>query len=163
MHWERLDRRAEGAYKDFLERIVRKMAGKIKNCPVCGKLYAEMGRKMCPDCYEKYQEKEHAVLEYVRDHKGAKITEIVEATGASEKMINRMIREGRFEQVGVRMGYPCEKCGTMIYTGKLCMTCQEKIHEELQATQAKVVAKAAAAAPSKPAGKKGGMYTTRNF
>ena len=34
------------------------MAGKIKNCPNCGKLYAEIGRKMCPDCYDKELEKE---------------------------------------------------------------------------------------------------------
>ena len=87
------------------------MAGKIKNCPMCGKLFNDTGRKVCMDCYQQILDKEHEVVEYVRDHKGAKIPEICEATGAPSGMIKKMIREGRFEQIGVKMTYPCEKCG----------------------------------------------------
>ena len=90
------------------------MAGKIKNCPMCGKLFNDTGKKVCPDCYQQILDKEHEVVEYVRDHKGAKIPEICEATGAPSGMIKKMIREGRFEQIGVKMTYPCEKCGAPI-------------------------------------------------
>ncbi len=62
----------------------------------------------------------------------SKIPEIVEATGAPEGMIKKMIREGRFEQIGVKMSYPCEKCGAPIITGKICQSCQEEVHKELQ-------------------------------
>ncbi len=108
------------------------MAGKIKNCPMCGKLFSDTGHKVCMDCYEKILEKEHEVVEYVRDHRGAKIPEICEATGAPSGMIKKMIREGRFEQIGVKMTYPCEKCGAPILTGKICQQCEEKARSELQ-------------------------------
>lgn len=137
------------------ERKVAEMAGKIKNCPICGKLYADMGRKMCPDCFAKEQEKEKIVIDYVREHRGAKIPEIVEETKASETLIKRLIREGRFEQIGVKMTYPCEKCGAPIVLGKLCQTCQEKARSELQAARTKIVA-------MKQGGNKGkGMYSKR--
>ena len=136
------------------------MAGKIKNCPVCGKLYSEIGRKMCPDCYEKQLDKETEVVNYVRDHKGAKIPEIIEATGAHESMIKRLIREGRFEQIGIKMTYPCEKCGEPIIMGKLCQNCQDKIKKDLQNTQAKFVAAKPAARQEPTVQNKGkGMYS----
>lgn len=139
----------------IMERNVAKMAGKIKNCPVCGKLYAEIGRKMCPDCFAKEQDKEKIVIDYVRDHRGAKIPEIVEETGASETLIKRLIREGRFEQIGIKVTYPCEKCGAPIIMGKMCQTCQDKARSELQAARAKIVA-------AKQSGNSGkGMYSKR--
>ena len=108
------------------------MAGKIKNCPVCGKLFSDLGHGCCPDCYEKVLEKEREVVNYVRDHRGAKIPEICEATGAPTGMIKKLIREGRFEQIGVKMTYPCEKCGAPIISGKICKTCEEAARSELQ-------------------------------
>ena len=108
------------------------MAGKIKNCPMCGKLFNDTGKKVCPDCYQQILDKEHEVVEYVRDHKGAKIPEICEATGAPSGMIKKMIRDGRFEQIGVKMTYPCEKCGAPILSGKICQQCEEKARAELQ-------------------------------
>lgn len=108
------------------------MAGKIKNCPMCGKLFSDTGTHVCMDCYRKVQEKEMEVVNYVRDNPGAKVSDIIEATEASEKLIKKMIREGRFEQIGVKMSYPCAKCGAPIISGKLCAKCQEAMHKELQ-------------------------------
>ena len=108
------------------------MAGKIKNCPMCGKLFNDTGKKVCPECYQQILDKEHEVVEYVRDHKGAKIPEICEATGAPSGMIKKMIRDGRFEQIGVKMTYPCEKFGAPILSGKICQQCEEKARSELQ-------------------------------
>ncbi|SHK70569.1 hypothetical protein SAMN05216582_11356 [Selenomonas ruminantium] len=108
------------------------MAGKIKNCPVCGKLFNDTGHGCCLDCYDKILEKEREVVNYVRDHRGAKIPEICEATGAPSGMIKKMIREGRFEQIGVKMTYPCEKCGAPILSGKICQSCEEAARSELQ-------------------------------
>ena len=138
------------------------MAGKIKNCPVCGKLYNEMGRKMCPDCFDKQLKKEDEVVAYVRENRGAKIPEIIEATGAPESLIKRLIREGRFEQIGIKMTYPCEKCGEPIIMGKLCQSCQDKIKKDLQHTQAKFVA--ANPAPKQDPGTQSrgkGMYSLK--
>jgi len=91
-----------------------------------------MGNKVCMDCYEQIQKKEQEVVSYVRENRGAKVPDICEATGAPIGMIKKMIREGRFEQIGVKMTYPCEKCGAPIISGKLCQQCEEKARTELQ-------------------------------
>ena len=52
--------------------------GTLKNCSECGKLYTEVGQGMCRDCYEKEQEQEQVVYDYVRDHDKCGIKEIVD-------------------------------------------------------------------------------------
>ncbi len=128
------------------------MAGKVKNCPKCGKLFADYGAHMCPDCEDKMREKEAEVVNYVRDNPKAKVVEIIEATGCSEQLIKKLIREGRFEQVGVKMTYPCEKCGAPIISGKLCQNCMESMRNELQKQAAGVVAARQAASANRGQG-----------
>ena len=138
------------------------MAGKLANCSVCGKLFSDTGRGICYDCQIKMQDKEKEVVEYVRHNPMSKIPEIVEATGANETLIKRLIREGRFEQVGVKMSYPCEKCGAPIIMGKICQACQDKVRAELQATQAKIVAaKQMAGGHGNAHGR--GLFTTKSI
>lgn len=132
------------------------MAGKIKNCPMCGRLFSDTGTHVCVDCYRKVQEKEIEVVNYVRDNPGAKIADIIEATEAPEKLIKKMIREGRFEQIGIKMSYPCEKCGASIISGRLCPKCQEAMHKELQKQASAFVA---AKQEAKRGGRGHGMYS----
>ena len=134
------------------------MAGKMKNCAGCGKIFVALeGRKFCPDCMEKEYKLEEKVVNFVRDNPKSSVTEILkEIPEASEKLIKLLIREGRFEQVGVKMSYPCEKCGAPIVTGKLCGKCSEALRTELQSTQLKAVAVKKADAPSS---RGRGMYT----
>lgn len=131
------------------------MTGKIKNCPMCGKLFADYGVRVCPECYDKIQKKEAEVINYVRDNPKSKVVEICEATGAPEKMIKKMIREGRFIQVGVQMHYPCEKCGAPIITGRICRNCMEAMRGELHKQASAITA----ARQAEKDAKKQGMYS----
>ena len=78
--------------------------------------------------------------------------EICEATGAPERMIKKMIREGRFIQVGVQMNYPCEKCGAPIITGRICHKCMEAMRGELQKQTSAITAARQAAKGAKGQG-----------
>ena len=87
------------------------MAGKMKNCSSCGKVFISINNsRICMDCREKEEQWEKEVVTYVRDHPKSQISEIVEATGVQEPIIRRMIREGRFVSTGAELFYPCEKC-----------------------------------------------------
>ena len=133
------------------------MAGKLRNCPVCGKLFtADAATRMCRECFIKEQETELEVTNYVRDHPKSKIPEIVENTRGTEKMIKRMIAEGRFQQVGVNLTYACEKCGAPIMSGKFCRNCMAELQKEVQGAQHKMAVKA----EKEEAARKGhGMYS----
>lgn len=127
------------------------MAGKMKNCPMCGKLFlATNTMRVCRDCLDKEHELEVNVVNYVRQHPDCTIPEIVKEVEAPEKMIRRLIKEGRFVEAGVKFTYPCEKCGAPINAGRLCKKCEDSLKAELQETNAKnqaLAAKKAAAAP----------------
>ena len=114
------------------------MAGTLKNCPRCGALFMDMGRKICDKCYEQELKDEETAAEYVREHPDARAKEIAEATGVREKLIVKMIREGRFISTsGVEIYYGCERCGKPIKRGRFCDACNKSIitevkHQQLQ-------------------------------
>ena len=125
------------------------MAAKLRNCQGCGKLFmSQHGERLCQPCVEAQAKLEGVVVEYVRDHPKCKIVEIMEETGASEAMIRRLIDEGRFEQVGVKVTYPCKKCGKEIVVGQYCDSCLQEMQSELHSASKQMsgVAEAAAAA-----------------
>ncbi len=111
------------------------MEAKLKNCSNCGKIFMSYGEKICPNCVEEQKNLEMIVVEYVRDHPKCKIHEILEETGAPESLIRRLIEEGRFEQVGVNLSYPCKKCGKPIIAGQYCDECLTEMQENLQSVQ----------------------------
>mgnify|MGYP000971625540 CR=1 FL=1 len=114
------------------------MAGKMKNCSSCGKVFVSINNsRICVDCREKEEQWEKQIVEYVRDHPKSQIPEIVEATGVQEQVIRRMIREGRFLASHVDIFFPCEKCGAPIQKGQYCDKCQKEMREELTAAIAK--------------------------
>ena len=129
---------------------------KLKNCSQCGKLFMSNGEKICPNCVKAQADLELVVVDYVRDHPKCKITEIMDETGAPESLIRRLIEEGRFEQVGVNLNYPCKKCGKPIIAGAYCEECLSEMQENLQTAQ-NGIAKAAEAEAAANRGH--GMYS----
>ena len=114
------------------------MAGKMKNCSSCGKVFVSINNaRICMDCRAKEEQWERSIVEFVRDHPKSTIAEIVEATGVQEPVIRRMIREGRFVSSGIDLYYPCEKCGSPISKGQYCEKCQKEMRDELTAAIAK--------------------------
>ncbi len=121
---------------------------KLRNCSQCGKIFMSNGERLCPNCVQAQQDLELVVVDYVRDHPKCKIPEIMEATQAPEMLIRRLIEEGRFEQVGVNLSYPCKKCGKPIVAGAYCEECKEEMQQNLQSASSALnqVAEAEAAA-----------------
>lgn len=106
------------------------MAYKAKNCPKCGNIYIDTGRKLCPDCYKEYQAKALEVCSYMRDNPDATTEEIIKAMEIDVAFIRRMARDGYFESESV--SYPCKKCGAPIFKGSLCAKCLGKIQKNLK-------------------------------
>lgn len=112
------------------------MPGKLKNCPRCGRLFMDMGKKICEVCIEKELEDEDRAAEYVREHPDAHVKEIAKETGVKETIIMRMVRQGRFMATsGVQISYPCERCGKPITNGRLCDMCNKALITEVKQHQ----------------------------
>ena len=127
------------------------MAGKMRNCQRCGKLFMQQNReKICRDCRDADKEMENNVMQFVRDNPNCKLQDIVEGTGAEENLVRRMVEEGRFAQSSVKTN--CKKCGKEIVGGLYCEACLSSMQENLQSVQEKISASNAAAAVAKGKG-----------
>ena len=116
-----------------LSRLQNNIQKKLKNCSQCGRIFSPMrGEKLCRDCRIKEEELERQVISYVRDHPGVSIKDAMAATGVSEKIIQRMAREGLFVNVAEAGNflYPCIGCGKPIRSGTYCSDCLKKLRSE---------------------------------
>ncbi|NPV91566.1 MAG: flagellar protein [Firmicutes bacterium] len=105
----------------------------FRNCPVCGSLFRYVSRYMCPACIEAEEKEFVTVRQYVRDHEGATISAVSEATGISEEKIIRFLKDGRLVSRGLVLEgqLACERCGKPVAEGNMCDTCRADIFRDI--------------------------------
>ena len=93
---------------------------RISNCKGCGRIFNVLSdEQYCPNCQKKMDEKFDIVKRFVED--------------TSMKQINRWIREERLSfSPDSSYGIPCENCGRMIRTGRVCDECKTKLTNTLR-------------------------------
>lgn len=99
----------------------------IRNCPRCGKVFVRVSRPLCPQCIRDEDEMIEKVKDYLHEHKGASLTEVVEATEAEEALVLRLIREGRILVSDANVAIKCERCGRSISEGRFCNACASEL------------------------------------
>lgn len=104
----------------------------LRNCPECGRLFAYQSRNLCSKCLEKEEHDYNVVRRYVRDHSGASIFEVAEATGIDEEKILQFLRDGRLQSKGFANVMECERCGRRISSGRLCDSCRAQLGNEMR-------------------------------
>ncbi|AOZ93232.1 TIGR03826 family flagellar region protein [Paenibacillus crassostreae] len=105
----------------------------LGNCPRCGKLFAMNFRDICPECTKAIEGEYQLCSDFLRDHRGATMTELSEETGVAIRQITKFIREGRISVIDApNLSYPCEVCGTaFIQEGNMCNSCRTRLTKEL--------------------------------
>lgn len=110
--------------------------GELANCPKCNGLFVKSQfRDICDACYKEEEKAFETVYNYLkkRENRKATLIEVSEATEVSEDLILKFIRQGRLQLANYpNLGYPCERCGTMIREGKLCLECSRDIKREIE-------------------------------
>jgi flagellar operon protein (TIGR03826 family) len=110
--------------------------GELMNCPRCSGLFIKTNlRDVCEKCYKEEEQLFDMVYGYLRqkNNRTATIDQIVEDTGVSTQLIFKWVRIGRLKRSQFEnIGYPCEQCGTIIGSGKLCAKCMNYFKQELE-------------------------------
>lgn len=108
----------------------------LSNCPECGEIYIKSKfREVCEKCWKAEEAAYDTVYKFMRkrENRAATMLQVVEATGVSEALILKFIKNGKLQITQFpNLGYPCDKCGKIIRTGKLCEGCASEILEDLK-------------------------------
>lgn len=107
----------------------------LANCLNCDTVFVKNIRSICQKCYEAEEKAFEIVYRFLtkRKNREATLIEIVEATGVSEKLITKFIRENRLRRSQFpNIGYPCDMCHANITSGKLCTSCSKSILDEYE-------------------------------
>jgi flagellar operon protein (TIGR03826 family) len=107
----------------------------LDNCPNCGQIYIKNAfRDVCENCYKQEEADYQTVYKYIRQRQNrtATMEQVVNETGVSEALIVKFIRKGRIQlSQFLHLGYPCDRCGTLIREEKLCVSCKKDIQTQL--------------------------------
>ncbi|SFB32551.1 hypothetical protein SAMN05216249_1216 [Acetitomaculum ruminis DSM 5522] len=99
-----------------------------KYCEYCGRLLAKSYKgDFCPDCLEKNLFGN--VKEFIRSN-DVNEYQVAEYFDIPIRRVKKWIREGRIEYKTTKVkkieGLKCQKCGTPVNFGSLCMSCLKK-------------------------------------
>jgi flagellar operon protein (TIGR03826 family) len=108
----------------------------LENCPNCGRLFVKnQFRDICDVCYREEEKEFEKVYAYIRkrENRMAKMQQVVEATGVEERLIIKFIKTGRLQLANFpNLGYPCDRCGSLIRDGKLCSACMQDLNKQIE-------------------------------
>ncbi|WP_027416148.1 TIGR03826 family flagellar region protein [Aneurinibacillus terranovensis] len=110
----------------------------VINCPRCGKIFIKIRQPVCPECVKEIDKEYDKCYQFLRkkENRGCTTYELSKGTGVSVNQITRFILEGRLSiENAPNMGYPCESCGTMIRSGKVCDSCLNQRKKAIQSLQ----------------------------
>lgn len=107
----------------------------IKNCRRCNRLFQYVtGRMICPVCRDEEEKDFQRVKDYLYDHPKAPLAQVSQETDVSVSTIKHYLREGRLLiSPDSPIGIECEKCGTMIKTGRFCERCAYELEKSMRA------------------------------
>lgn len=112
----------------------------VRSCPKCNGFFNYTGiRDICPKCSQREEDDYQVVYRFLRkrENRAATVERIVEVTGVDEDTLYRWVRKGRLHTAMFpNLGYPCDNCGHLTTTGKLCNKCQETLKRELNTFEA---------------------------
>ncbi|MDS9470322.1 TIGR03826 family flagellar region protein [Sporosarcina pasteurii] len=112
----------------------------LRDCPTCGGFFNYTGvREVCVQCAQKEEKKYEEVYRFLRrrENRAATVERIVEVTGVTESLLHNWVRKGRLQPaLFPNLGYPCDQCGSLTTSGKLCETCATALQSDLKAFEA---------------------------
>jgi len=105
------------------------MFSKLKNCAKCGRVFQaeEIGQKHCMRCREGEEDLFLRAREFIYDNPDTNVMEITEELEVEEELVLKWLRQGRLELKGEGVGYPCDRCGKSIKSGRFCDSCQAEL------------------------------------
>lgn len=111
----------------------------LVNCPNCNEIFMKNKfRDLCPKCWKQEEADYDTVYKFMRkrENRAATIEQVVTQIGVKEETILKFIKKGRIQLTNFpNLGYPCDRCGRIIRTGKLCEKCTNELREDLKTFQ----------------------------
>ena len=108
----------------------------LRNCPECNAFFNYTGlREVCHNCAQKEEDLYQEVYRFLRkrENRAANVDRIVEATKVERDLLYKWVRKGRLHPAMFpNLGYPCDNCGRITNSGKLCEKCQSELKSELR-------------------------------
>ncbi|MCL6444483.1 MAG: hypothetical protein K6T83_13705 [Alicyclobacillus sp.] len=87
---------------------------------------------ICPSCVKESEEAFKKVSEYLKEHRGATLADILAAVDVDHDLLEEMIRSGRLMFAdGQDVAVECKRCGQPVRSGDYCEACKAELLQGL--------------------------------
>jgi flagellar operon protein (TIGR03826 family) len=104
----------------------------LRNCSRCGKIFAYVSKRICPDCLQEIEQDFERIRVYVKANPGATVAEIANELEVDPELIMEFVRQGRSDVVVNGLALQCERCGEDVIMGRYCEKCRQELDKELR-------------------------------
>ncbi|WP_064093088.1 TIGR03826 family flagellar region protein [Rossellomorea aquimaris] len=108
----------------------------IMNCPRCNAIFMKnQFRDVCDKCYKEDEKMFETVTGFLkkRENRAATMETVLTVTGVDEELLYKWVKKGRIHSKQFpNLGYPCDKCGKIIQTGRICDGCAGGLISDLK-------------------------------
>ena len=105
-------------------------------------VFKGVGEYHCEDCDDVDFDDYGKVRLFIEEHRGATAADIENGIGVSQRVVRRLLKDGRLEIAeGSNVYLRCELCGKEIRSGQYCPECEIKVHRNLEAKQRELMNK----------------------
>jgi flagellar operon protein (TIGR03826 family) len=112
----------------------------VMNCPRCNALFMKNKvREVCENCFKEEEKMYDTVYRFLkkRENRAATMETVINTTGVEEGLLYKWVKKGRIQtKLFPNLGYPCDKCGKIITSGKLCQGCTDGLKKDLKQFEA---------------------------
>lgn len=105
------------------------MSLNIKYCKMCGKPFNYKVSLYCSACMKEIDLAFEKCRDYLEKNEFVTIKELAEKVGLSEKMVLLLLKEDRLSLENSDV-LSCEECGKPINSGRYCLKCLVRRHNE---------------------------------
>jgi hypothetical protein len=105
---------------------------KLGICEICGRVVILTAYDVCYRCRGQRQREVEAIFNYLKEHRGASINNIAEATGVNAGLVLKMVQKGNLEVFRPAFSKHCQSCGQAIQEGKFCKECGRGIKQAMK-------------------------------
>lgn len=115
----------------------------VRNCKKCNKVFNHYaGYPLCFECKIIDEAEFMQAREYIKVNPGVTVDMVAKAMGFPFEQIMRYVREERLEvHEHSNALLLCEICGCNLKTGRFCLTCKEKVNNEVKRLENEALAK----------------------
>lgn len=105
----------------------------VINCEKCNRIFLKFNSVLCEDCFCHEKKMISELKRFLRKQPVSTIDDVLKNFELTQKRFFELVKtKAIILSDDSTLGYPCNACGDLIKTGKVCSLCSKRIQKDIE-------------------------------